>query len=121
MSERFFLSQSSASTPKGWEHEYVVTDRDSGLVVGLFLVTQPPGNHVMSFRASMRRAHLRAREYCVTLNRRERERERLAAVPAPHAVALVGGEAGERLELNDLPAAWGGNHLPVPDVHDDVA
>lgn len=114
MTERYIIEQTSRRD----EYEYAVVDTQTGRIVALFLVNRSQWGE--SYHAAKRKAHLRARRVQVGLNKKERERL-LAAVPAADDVALVGGEAGERLVLDDLAGAGSGNDLAVPDVHDDVA
>lgn len=110
--ERFYIEQASGPRGRYWDHEYAVVDRLTGKAVALFMVTRSPGQSWQAMAALKREAHSRARKHC---------RELLRAVPAPHGVATVGSEAGEGLELDDLAAVRGRNHLSVADVHDDVA
>jgi hypothetical protein len=118
--QRFYISQKSGyPTPgaKYFEHEYAVVDRQTRQAVAVFIVLRPREGGEEAFRKGKRAAHLRARQHCVSLNRRER----LLAVPAADRVAAVRGKPGEGLELDDRSGVRGGDDLPVADVHDDVA
>jgi hypothetical protein len=117
LSERFVIEQASRRD----EYEYAVVDLTTRRVVALFLVNRHNwGNEERTFACAKRRAHLRARRVCVGLNRMERPARFDSSVPASDGVALVRGEAGERLVLDDLARARGGDDLAVADVHDDV-
>lgn len=110
--DRYVIEQASRRD----EYEYAVIDITTRRVVALFLVNRFNwGGEEKTFAHAKRRAHLRARRVCVGLNRLD------LPVPAPSRVALVRGEAGEWLELDDVPALGRGDDLAVPDVHHNVA
>lgn len=98
-----------------YEHEYAVVDRETTITVALFIARRPRQQHAQTWANERQRVHLRARKFCHDLNELE------LAVPAADAVAAGAGEAGERLELDDLAGVWGSDHLAVADVHHDVA
>lgn len=80
--QRFYVAQTSGyPTARAVirEHEYAVVDSETSRVVAVFLACQSQGSSDKAYARLKRRAHLRARDHCVSLNR----------LPATNGVALV--------------------------------